>query len=55
MVSATVVVIGVLLAVALGAEKRGWRQDGRFLDGLGDISGVEGAVRCCLLVFIGSA
>ncbi len=43
MVSATAVVIGVLLAVALGKEKRGGDKMAGFLDGLGAMSGVEGA------------
>ena len=57
MVSATVVVIGVLLAlaVALGMEKRGGDKMAGFPDGLGAMSGVEGAARCCLLVFVGGA
>ena len=55
MVSATAVVIDVLLAVALGVEKRGGDKVAGFPDGLGAMSGVEGAVRCFLLVFVGGA
>ncbi len=55
MVSTTAVVIGVLLAVALGMEKRGGNKMARFPDGLGAMAGVEGAVRCFLLVFVGVA
>ena len=55
MVSATAVVIGVLLAVAFGMEKRGGDKMAGFPDGLGAISGVEGAVHCFLLVFDGGA
>ena len=55
MVSATAVVIGVLLAVALGIGKRGGDKMARFPDGLGAMSGVEGAVCCFLLVFVGGA
>ena len=55
MVSATAVVIGVLLAVVLGIGKRGGDKMARFPDGLGAMSGVEGAVCCFLLVFVGGA
>ena len=56
MVSATAVVIGVLLVVALGMEKRGGDKKAGFPDGLlGAISGVEGAVHCFLLIFLGGA
>jgi hypothetical protein len=55
MVSAKGVVIGVLLAVALGKEKRGGDKMAGFPDGLGAMSGVEGAFRCFLLVFVGNA
>jgi hypothetical protein len=55
MVSVTAMVIGVLLAVALGMEKRGGDKMAGFPDGLGAMSGVEGAARCCLLVFVGGA
>ena len=55
MVSATAVVIGVLLAVALGKEKRGGDKMAGFPDGLGAMSCVEGAFRCFLLVFVGGA
>ena len=55
MVSATVVVIGVLLAVASGMEKRGGDKMAGFPDELGAMSGVEGAVCCFLLVFVGNA
>jgi hypothetical protein len=56
MVPATAVAFGVLLAVASGMEKRGGDKKAGFPDGLlGAISGVEGAVRCFLLVFVGGA
>ena len=54
-VSATAVVIGVLLAVAPGMNKRGGDKMAGFPDGLGAMSGVEGAVHCFLLVFVGGA
>jgi hypothetical protein len=41
MMSATAVVIGVLLAVASGREKRGGDKMAGFPDGLGAMSGVE--------------
>ena len=52
MVSATAVVIGVLLAVASGMEKRGGDKMAQFPDGLGAMSRVEGAVCCFLLVLL---
>ncbi len=56
MVSATAVVIGVLLAVASGMGKRGGDKKAGFPDGLlGAISGVEGAFCCVLLIFVGGA
>jgi hypothetical protein len=55
MVSATAVVIGVLLSVVLGMEKRDVDKMAGFPDGLGAMSGVEGAVCCLLLVFVGGA
>ena len=55
MVPATAVVIGVLLAVAPGMNKRGGDKMAGFPNGLGAISGVEGAVCCFLLVFVGGA
>ena len=52
MVPATAVAIDVLLAVALGMEKRGGDKKARFPEGLGAISGVEGAVCCFLVVLV---
>jgi hypothetical protein len=45
----TAALTGVLLAVALGMEKRGGDKEARFPDGLGAI-GVEGAVSVCLFL-----
>ncbi len=45
----------MLLAVALGKEKRGGDKTAGFPDGLGPMSGVEGAFCCFLLVFVGGA
>ena len=50
MVPATVVAIGVLLAVASGMGKRGGDKKARFPDGLGAIFGVEGAVSVCIFL-----
>jgi hypothetical protein len=40
---------------SVGNEKRGGDKMAGFPDGLGAMSGVEGAVHCFLLVFVGGA
>ena len=55
MVPATVVAIGLLLAVASGMGKRGGDKKARFPNGLGAIFGVKGAVCCFLLVLVAQA